>query len=760
MPKGGSGLPKTVQVAVSNTAYHFDKLYTYLVMPEQETLVRNGSMVLVPFGQASKARMGVVLGCDEVPVNAKLKAVYDVAPDSAALTPDLMRLVLFLRERTFCTYYEAVKAIIPYGALYKPALAADGVTPVLQKQLTRHTENQYSVAGELPQKPKPTAKQLAAVALLNGGPRLLNDLEQKGISRAVLDNLCEKGVLCCEKVNKSIDLYANIPYTGVNIQLTQAQQQAYDALAPHLEDNAPHAALLYGVTGSGKTLVFVKLIEQCLALGRKALVLVPEIGLTPQMIYRLKAAFGSRVAVQHSALNHTERFLQWQMIQDGGADIVVGTRSAVFAPLKDIGLIVVDEEQEHTYRSESAPRFSAHEVARQRAAENGALLVLASATPSTESYYAAVKGRYQLVKLTQRYSGNALPSVDLVDMRAELAAGNPGDISRAMESAIRANLAVGKQTILLLNRRGYQTVTMCEDCGEVLKCEKCSVPMVYHKAKGELLCHYCGSSIHPAPHKCPSCGGKLIYTGFGTQKAEEELAKLFPKARILRMDQDSTSTKDAHERLLAQFGRHEYDIMLGTQMVAKGLDFEDVTLVGVLGIDSLLFAQGFRAYENVFSLVTQVVGRGGRAESPGHAIIQTVAPGDPVLNLAAQQDYEAFFEQEIIFRKLSLYPPFCSLCMVGFTGKKENEVAFAASRFAVLLGQFAAKQEKLPLRVLGPTPCTITKINEKYRYKLTVKCRGDKAFRTLMRQVLAAYEKEKLPQKASVILDMHSDGDL
>ncbi len=753
-------MAKTVQVAVSNTTYHFDKLYTYLVMSDQENRVRSGSMVLVPFGKASKPRMGIVLGCDEVPVSAKLKAVYDVAPDTAALTPDLLRLVLFLRERTFCTYYEAVKAVIPYGALYKPALAEDGVTPVLQKQLTRHTENQYRLVGQLPQKPKPTAKQLAAVALLGGGPRLLNDLEEKGISKDVLERLCDKDVLCCEKVNKTIDLYSHIPQKPLDVTLSPQQQAAYDALAPHLADHAAHGALLYGVTGSGKTLVFVKLIEQCLVLGRKALVLVPEIGLTPQMIYRLKSAFGDRVAVQHSALNHTERFLQWQMIQDGGADIVVGTRSAVFAPLKDIGLIIIDEEQEHTYRSESAPRFSAHEVARQRAAENASLLLLASATPSTESYYAARMHKYQLVTLTQRYGGNPLPTVEMVDMRAELAAGNPGDISRTMENAIRRTLETGKQAILLLNRRGYQTVTVCEDCGQVLKCEKCSVPMVYHKAKGELLCHYCGSSIHPAPKKCPSCGGKLQYTGFGTQKAEEELANLFPEARILRMDQDSTSTKDAHERLLAQFGRHEYDIMLGTQMVAKGLDFEDVTLVGVLGIDSLLFAQGFRACENVFDLITQVVGRGGRAKSPGHAIIQTVAPDDTALNLAAQQDYDAFYEQEILFRKLSLYPPFCRLCMVGFSGTKEPDVAFAASRFAVLLGQLASKQEKMPLRVLGPTPCTITKINDRYRYQLTVKCRGDKAFRDLMRQVLAAYEKEKLPQKAGVILDMHADGDL
>ena len=736
-------MPKTVGVAVSNATFHFDKLYTYAVMPAQQDAVRLGSMVLVPFGRGSRARMGVVLACDAEPESSKLKYLFDVAPASACLTPELLKLVYFLKERTFCTYYEAVKAVIPYGAQYKPAVAADGVTPVLQKQLTRHTENSYQLAGELPAKPKPTAKQLAAVALLSGGPRTQGELEEKGISRAVLDNLCTKGVLACTRVNRSIDLYASIPFQNEPIVLTEEQQAAYGALLPHLEDTAPHSALLYGVTGSGKTLVFLKLIERCLQLGRKALVLVPEISLTPQMILRLKSQFGRRVAVQHSALNHTERLLQWQMIQDGGADIVVGTRSAIFSPLENIGLVIIDEEQEHTYRSESAPRYSAHEVARQRAAENGALLLLASATPSTESYFAAQKGRTQLVRLTKRYGGNPLPSVQIVDMRAELASGNPREISLALEDAIRRNLEVHKQTILLLNRRGYQTVAQCEDCREVLKCPKCSVPMVYHKASHKLLCHYCGSQMDPPPKNCPACGGKLQYRGFGTQKAEEELAKLFPEARILRMDQDSTAAKDAHEKLLARFADHEYDIMVGTQMVAKGLDFEDVTLVGVLGIDSLLFAQGFRAYETVFSLITQVVGRSGRAKDPGFAIIQTTDPDNPVLNLAAAQDYDAFFEQEIAYRRLGLYPPFCGLCVIGFAGGKEIEVARAAARFSALLGQQAARQPDLPLRVLGPTPGNIEKINDTYR-----------------RETLGLYEQEKLPSKASVVVDLHSDGDI
>lgn len=751
-------MPKTVGVAVSNATFHFDKLYTYAVMPDQQEAVRLGSMVLVPFGRGNKPRTGVVLALGQQEEAGRCKELFDAAPEEARLTDELLGLVRFLKERTFCTWYEAVRAIIPYGAQYRPASTENG--PRLQKQLQRHTEPLYELAGPLPEKPKPTEKQKAAAAALANGPLPASALAEMGLSRAVLDNLCEKGVLRKSQVDKTVDLYAGIPRSEEPVVLSDDQQRVFEGLAAQMAQQKPAAALLHGVTASGKTLVFLKLIQRCLELGRTALVLVPEISLTPQMIRRLKASFGERVAVQHSALSHTERLLQWRMIQTGGADIVVGTRSAVFAPLANIGLIVVDEEQEHTYQSENAPRFDARQVAKRRAADHNALVLFASATPSVESYQAALDGRYTLYKLTKRYASQPLPTVELVDMRAELAAGNPASISAPLAEHIRQTLAAKRQTILLLNRRGYQTMAQCDDCREVLKCPKCSVPMVYHKAGHKLLCHYCGTQLDPPPKTCPACGGKLLYRGFGTQKAEEELAQLFPEARVLRMDQDSTAAKDAHEKLLAKFARHEYDIMVGTQMVAKGLDFEDVTLVGVLGIDSLLFAQGFRAYETVFSLITQVVGRSGRAKDPGFAIIQTTDPDNPVLNLAAAQDYDAFFEQEIAYRKLGLYPPFCGLCVVGFSGPKEIEVARAAARFSALLGRQAAQQPDLPLRVLGPTPGNIEKINENYRYKLTIKCRADRRFRDLVRQTLGLYEQEKLPSKATVVVDMHSDGDI
>lgn len=748
-------------VAVDNATIHFDKLYSYRIPDSLTGCVWPGSMVLVPFGRGDKPRMAVVLKVEQVDAETapkRLKTLHDAAPEQARLTPDLLELVRFLKERTFCTWFEAVKAVIPYGAQYRAAVV-DG-KPVMQSRLSCSTERVYTLVGELPQKPKPGPRQLAAVQALQSGPLTAHQLDEVGISKPTLDTLCEKGVLAVAQQDKALDLFGDIPFDPQPITLAEEQQRAYDALLPDLEDGNPHAALLHGVTGSGKTVVFLKLIERALELGRTALVLVPEISLTPQMMRRLKSTFGSRLAVQHSALNNTERLLQWRMIQQGNADIVVGTRSAIFSPLQNIGLIIIDEEQEHTYQSESAPRYDAHDVAKKRAAMENSLLVFASATPLTETYYAAESGKYKLLTLTKRYGGRPLPHVDFIDMRAEMAAGNAREVSIRMVRELQENLDNGEQSILLLNRRGYHTVGMCATCGHVLKCPNCSVPLVYHKPQQALMCHHCGHTVRPLPQNCPECGGKINYSGFGTQRVEEELAELLPSARILRMDQDSTGQKNAHETMLAQFGRQEYDILLGTQMVAKGLDFEKVTLVGVLGIDSLLFGQGFRAYENVFSLVTQVIGRGGRAALPGRALIQTTVPEHPVLQLAAEQDYESFYREEIAFRKFGLYPPFCSFCIVGFVGAQEGAVALAAHRFGTLLAERAAAHPTMPLRLLGPAPMGITMLNGKYRYKLTLKCRNDAAFRALLRETLEAYAKEKLPQKASVILDFNSDGDL
>lgn len=751
-------MPCIAKVAVNDATIHFDKLYSYLVPPDFSEFLWPGSIVLVPFGRGNHPRMAVVLeiGTEETPA-PRLKSLLAAAPEKARLTPDLLELVHFLKDRYFCTWYEAVKAVIPYGAQYQPGM--ENGKPVLKSRLTRTLETVYTLVGGLPEKPKPGARQIQAVEALRAGPCTKSALEAQGISSSTLNGLCQKGILKTEQRDKSLDLFADIPFDPQPLELSPEQQTAYDQLEQDLLSGQTRAALLHGVTGSGKTAVFLKLIEKTLAQGRRALVLVPEISLTPQMTRRLKSMFGSRLAVQHSALNNTERLLQWRMIQNGDADIVIGTRSAIFSPLQNIGLIILDEEQEHTYQSESAPRYSAHDVAKKRAMMEHSLLLFSSATPRTETYHAAISSRMRLVTLTHRYGGRPLPTVDFIDMRAELAAGNPREVSQRMVQELAANLQRGEQSILLLNRRGYQTIGMCGTCGHVLKCPNCSVPLVYHKAQHALLCHYCGHRVSPVPGLCPECGGKIVYSGFGTQKVEEELAELLPGARILRMDQDSTMQKNAHEKMLTRFAKQEYDILLGTQMVAKGLDFGNVTLVGVLGIDSLLFGQGFRSYENVFSLITQVVGRGGRAELPGRALIQTAVPDHPVLQLAAAQDYPAFYQQEIMFRKFSLYPPFCSFCVVSFSGAQEMEVFQAARRFAAILGQQFAAHPGQPLRVLGPTPMNIAMISGKYRYKLTLKCRNDAGFRTLMHAALDAYAAEKLPAKAGIALDFNSDGD-
>ena len=747
------------QAAVDDATIHFDKLYSYCIPPRLNDKVWPGSMVLVPFGRGNKPRMAVVLSVAALPEDAdtqKLKTLYDAAPAEARLTPDLLELVRFLKDRTFCTWFEAVKAIIPYGAQYRAAV--ENGRPVMQNRLSRSTERLYTLAGELPAKPKPGPRQLAAMEALSTGPKTARQLDEAGISKATLDTLCKKGVLTVAEQDKSLDLFADIPFDPQPLTLSEEQQKAFATLLPDLEDGKPHAALLHGVTGSGKTVVFLKLIERTLELGRRALVLVPEISLTPQMIRRLKSTFGSRLAVQHSALNNTERLLQWRMIQQGNADIVVGTRSAVFSPLHNLGLIIVDEEQEHTYQSESAPRYDAHDIAKKRAVMENALLVFASATPLTETYHAAQSGKLKLVTLTQRYGGCPLPSVDFIDMRAELTAGNPREVSRRLARELQENLDNGEQSILLLNRRGYRTIGMCTDCGHVLKCPNCSVPLVYHKPQQALMCHHCGQTVHPLPTLCPECGGKIHYSGFGTQRVEEELAELLPSARILRMDQDSTGKKNAHETMLAQFARHEYDILLGTQMVAKGLDFPQVTLVGVLAADLSLYVDNYRAAERTFSLLTQVVGRAGRGGSAGRAVIQTYTPENDVIQCAARQDYQGFYEREIRMRQLRRFPPFADLFTFTVSGTEEGAVLRAAVAVREELRRLCALPELAAgePEVLGPAPAPVMKLNNRYRYRCLLVGKNDRPTREAVSWLLKAFANDRANRGMNLFVDCNS----
>ncbi len=750
-------MPLVAKVAVSAAAYHFDKLYSYTITPEQLPFAGPGSLVLVPFGKGRAQRTGVILAVEE-DETAGLKNIADIAKEDVKLTGEYLKLIQYLKETTFCTYYDAVKAVLPYGTLY------EAVGGKLKKQLPGAEETVFTyeeTGAQLTQKQKAVSLFLQAA----GQGCTFKDISAAvGAGKSVVSGLVAKGGATAAKRWRGSALPVGNLQAGVlngnntnteKVNLSEQQEAVFKYLFELQKEKKGETALLHGVTGSGKTLVFLKLVQAVVHRGQKALVLVPEISLTPQMVRRFKAVFGARVAVQHSALNQSERLAQWQQIANGGADVVVATRSGVFAPLSNIGAIIIDEEQERAYTSEQSPRYNAIEVAKYRAAVHGALVVLASATPAVESYYAAKSGRYKLLTLNQRYANLPLPTAELVDMADEAKAGNPGQVSRKLAGEIAYNLENGQQSILLLNRRGYNRVAVCADCKESVKCNFCSVPMVHHKSENKLMCHYCGSTKTPPPKVCPSCGGALRYTGAGTQKVEEELAQLFPTARLLRMDTDAVQKKNAREEMLAAFAAKEYDILIGTQMVAKGLDFAAVTLVGVLGIDSLLFSQNYRAYERVFSLITQVVGRGGRAGLPGRAIIQTNDLGNHILHLAARQNYEQFYEEEIAFRRMNLYPPFCAICTVGITGTGEEFTFRAANKFINLISEEFKKTPGEPLRALGPAPYAVAMVGGRHRWRVTLKCRQSVGFRNGLNTVLAAFAKEKEFAGATVTIDFN-----
>ncbi len=514
--------------------------------------------------------------------------------------------------------------------------------------------------------------------------------------------------------------------------------------------------MLYGVTGSGKTQVYLKLIDALLPTGKGILVMVPEISLTPQTLHLFYSRYGNKVAVFHSALSQGERLDEWKRVNQGEAQIVVGTRSAVFAPFSELGLIIMDEEQEHTYQSEQSPRYHARDVAKFRCAKDKALLVLASATPSFESYTAALSGRYDYYELKNRYGTAKLPEVTIVDLCKERRNGNTSQISKALYTALAENLKKGQQSILLLNRRGYQTFAECTSCGAVATCPNCSISLTYHRANRRLMCHYCGYSI-PFTKHCSSCGQEEVrYTGSGTQKVEEELQELFPTASLLRMDTDTTMQKYAYDEKWTAFQQGEYDIMIGTQMVAKGLDFEKVTLVGVLNADKELYNDDYKSLERTFDLITQVVGRAGRGQYAGKAIIQTLNPENEVIRLAAKQDYKAFYQPEITIRKAMAYPPFCTLVSVAFQGKQAEKVQHASAFFLELLKEKTEAFPEAKLIALGPMEERVFKLNGKYRYRLLIKCKNNRSFRSLLSSLLLDFSKTKKSNGVQAIVSVES----
>ena len=573
-----------------------------------------------------------------------------------------------------------------------------------------------------------------------------------GASPATLKSLEKSGVLTLEKqeVLRSSTLAETEPAPPP--VLNEEQQAALEGLDALARQGRPAAALLYGVTGSGKTQVYIRLIQETLARGRAALVLVPEIVLTPQLLRIFAAHFGPQVAVLHSSLRAGERYDEWKRARRGQAQVVIGTRSAVFAPLDNLGLIILDEEQESSYKSENVPRYHAREVAKYRCVQDNALLVLGSATPSIETMYQAREGQIGLFRLRTRYNQKALPQVLIADLKEELRQGNDTSVSSVLKRELEENFRREEQAILFLNRRGASRMVSCGECGEVPECPRCSVKLTYHSANNRLMCHHCGFS-QPLPPVCPSCGGLLNFVGTGTQRVQEELRELFPWAEVLRMDTDTISAAHPHEQLLDRFRRERIPILVGTQMVAKGLDFENVTLVGVVAPDLSLYVDDFRAGERTFSLLTQVVGRAGRGEKRGRAVIQTFTPDNDVIRCAARQDYDSFYEQEIELRRLRRDPPFAQRVVVTASGLEEGEVLRCCVRLRRALEQ-ALSRVPDQWQLLGPAPAAVAKVNNRYRYRLTLNGRPEKEFRALLAHLLKAAQKDKENKGITVYADV------
>lgn len=799
-------------IAIENTAYSFDRIFDYSVPDSLSDSLCAGKRVMVPFGNGNRRRQGMVMYLKQTD-NEDLKSVISVLDKKPVLTEEMLRLARFMKQRYFCTYYDAVKTMLPAGINYNITTLYSAVKGVDTEALSADELQIYNYV--LAQK-KPVKKDVLS-AELGFEDKVFQSLCDKGFLRksdeafrkigdavmkmvAVNDDADLSEVKLSEKQNKVLEVLqtagaASVKelcyYTGVTpsvvdnlvkknlafyyedevfrsvdnnsvienkpLVLTDEQNAAYHNILADYRSDKPKVSLLYGITGSGKTSVFLRLIEDVVADNRGIIVMVPEIALTPQFIGIFKAKFGDDVAVFHSGLSLGERLDEYKRVLRGMAKIAIGTRSAVFAPFKNLGLIIIDEEQEHTYKSEANPRYHAREVAKFRVNENNATLLLSSATPDVESFYHAQSGRYSLNILRNRYGKAILPEVRLIDMNDEIAEGNTTGFSRELAVLLEENLRKGYQSILLLNRRGHNTFALCSNCRETVSCPNCSISLTYHSANNKLMCHYCGYSMDYRG-ECPTCHNhSLRFGGAGTQKIEQELTELFPNARVLRLDADSTMRKSSHERLISAFSRGEYDILIGTQMVAKGLNFPKVTLVGVINPDTMLYADDYRSYERTFSLLTQVVGRSGRGEAKGVAVIQTFTPENNVITMAASQDYEQFYKNEILIRKAMLYPPFADICMVGFVSDNHLAVIKSSNSFMKNLINTARTQYgDIPLRLLGPSPASIAKISNKYRYKIIIKCRNDKRFRSLLNSVIDEFNSNKENKNTTAYIDMNA----
>lgn len=808
------------KIAVSAATFAIDKPYSYWI-PEGMELVP-GKRVMVPFGRGNRRCEGVVLSV-ETGSTEGLKAVERCLDDEPLLDMTMLRLAAFMRERYFCTLYDAIRVMLPVGLWFRAEdtfrltddrswqeksirqtdakailtllsdLGGQGTEAVLRQAVP--DEDAFTAAVQyLTRKKWVTAQtdfkrrmgdkteQIATLASSVEEAREFAGRRPVGaMQKAVLELLCNLGSVSVKDIRyytgaglATIRRLRDLGYltlterevlrcrqiqpaqVSTDLRLNEEQTVAFGGLCDQLDAEVPGTALLYGVTGSGKTSVYLKLIRRCLKQGKSAMLLVPEIALTPQLLGLLVAHFGNQVAVLHSSLPPAERYDQWKRVRSGDAKVVVGTRSAVFAPCTDPGLIILDEEQEHSYKSENSPRYCAREVALWRGFKQKALVLLGSATPSIETMYHAKQGDYRLYTLRHRYNGHSLPQVQIVDMRQEIRDGNDLSFSRSLQDAILDAADRGRQTILFLNRRGNSRALVCVDCREAPECPRCSARLTYHSANERLMCHYCGFS-RPVPERCPSCGGPLKRTGTGTQKVQQELNMLFPDLEIARMDADTVSAVNTHEKILEHFKEERIPVLIGTQMVAKGLNLPNVTLVGVLDGDLSLYSGSYLAAETTFNMLTQVVGRAGRGEEPGIAMIQTLVPEHGVLKLAARQDYDGFYDLEIAMRQIQSMPPFGDLLSITFTGQEETRVLRGGAKFRDSL--VACLQEPQfqneNCTVLGPAPCPVPKINYNFRYQLTLRCSLTKPLRGLVAHLLRQFAKDGGNRGISAFVDVN-----
>ena len=804
------------KIAVSAANFAIDKPYSYWI--PREMCLAPGQRVTVPFGRGNRCAEGVVLSVEEGSQEG-LKTVEAVLDEQPLLSPLQLRLAAFLRERYFCTFFDACRAILPAGlwfdtkAVYsltenrewkEKTIRKPGAAEILRlmEQLGGGAKEQELEALGLEREALEDALRYLAgkkwisaqteylrrgrdktekIATLTASAEEVRDYAQRAPKqRAVLEMLSNLGQVSVKELcyftgatpamvrrleEKGYVTLADRPVLRCReivptplegpLVLNEEQEGCFRGLRDRMEGENPGVALLYGITGSGKTSVYIRLIRACLDQGKSALLLVPEIALTPQLLGLMAAHFGDQVAVLHSSLPAGERYDQWKRIRSGEAKLVVGTRSAVFAPCTP-GLIILDEEQEHSYKSENTPRYHAREVAIWRGAKEGALVLLGSATPSIETMYRAKTGVYGLYTLYRRFNGRPLPRVEIVDMRRELELGNDGSLSIPLRQAMIDTEEAGKQTILLLNRRGASRALVCVDCRETPECPRCSLRLTYHSANDRLMCHYCGFS-QPAPKRCPKCGGPLKPIGTGTQKVQQELSELFPQMETLRMDADTVSAVNTHEKILERFQQEHIPVLLGTQMVAKGLNLPQVTLVGVLDADLSLYTGGYRAGETTFNMLTQVVGRAGRGDTPGRAVIQTLVPEHQVIRLAAEQDYEGFYNLEIQLRRVQGAPPFGDYAIVTFLGQDEKNVIAAAVKFRDSLRVTLERPDYAGERcsVLGPAPCPVPKINYNYRYQLTLRCAMTKKLRSLLAWLLGKLAGDKEFRGVSAFVDVN-----